>query len=412
MKVLWLSGNPALYKRKSMIDGGWIGTLQREIVKREINLAIAFPYAADDKPSDEDGVRYYPMYISKWKKKINRFCLEKIDEQYIQLIKNIIADFKPDIIHCWGSELCYGLIAKCTEIPVVMHIQGIINPIYDAYNPVGMSGFSILKSLNFNWLKYYHLYYGWHSWISKQAKREVEIFRNTKYFFGRTDWDRRVTKILSPNSEYFFCSEALRPAIINSDKWNFHESKEKVIISTTISSPVYKGADVILKIAKVLADHTSLKFEWNVYGVSEITMQERFTGIRCKDINVYCRGMVNAKELADKLLHSDVYIHPSYIDNSPNSVCEAQYIGVPVIAANVGGVSTLLKKGAGVLVPSNDPYQTAYFIQKIATEQIFAEQLSNAEKEISKNRHNVNTIINSIMDVYIKLKLVNNGAKL
>ena len=25
MKILWLSGNPALYKRKSMIDGGWIG---------------------------------------------------------------------------------------------------------------------------------------------------------------------------------------------------------------------------------------------------------------------------------------------------------------------------------------------------------------------------------------------------
>lgn len=24
MKILWLSGNPALYKRKSMIDGGWM----------------------------------------------------------------------------------------------------------------------------------------------------------------------------------------------------------------------------------------------------------------------------------------------------------------------------------------------------------------------------------------------------
>lgn len=409
MKVLWLSGNPALYKRKSMIDGGWIGSLQGEFVKCGIELAIAFPYDSDDKPSDSDGVRYYPMYVSKWKKKFNRFRQGKIDEQYIQLIKNVINDYRPDVIHCWGSELCYGLIVKHTEIPVVMHIQGIINPYYDAFLPAGMSGFSILKSLNFNRKRFCKLYYGWHSWMPMQAKREAEIFRNIKYFFGRTDWDRRVTKILSPESEYFYCSEALRPAITNAAKWQFHESKEKVVVSTTISSPVYKGADVILKTAKVLTEWTNLNFEWNIYGVDEIGMQEKFTSIKCKDVNVYCRGTVNAQELADKLLHTDVYMHSSYIENSPNSVCEAQYIGVPVIAANVGGVPTLLKDGAGVLVPSNDAYQTAYLIQKIGTDRLFAEQLSNKEKEISKNRHDVNAIMDSIMNVYIKL--VNNESK-
>lgn len=403
MKVLWLSGNPALYKRKSMIDGGWIGTLQGEIVKRGMDLAIAFPYASDDSPSEGDGVKYYPMYVSKWKKRIHKFNSAKIDELYVQKIKNIIDEFEPDVIHCWGSELCYGLIAKYTKIPVVMHIQGIINPIYDAYCPAGMSGYSILKSLNFNWLKFHHLYYGWHSWMPVQAKREAEIFKHTKYFFGRTDWDRRVTKILSPNSEYFFCSEALRPAITKAPKWHFHETKDKVVIATTISSPVYKGADVILKTAKVLKEHTNLDFEWNVYGVGEIKMQERFTGIRCKDVDVYCRGTVNAQELADMLLRSDVYMHSSYIDNSPNSVCEAQYMGVPVIAANVGGVSTLLKENAGVLVPSNDAYQTAYFIQKIGSNREFAEDLSKKEMEISKNRHDVDSIIDSIMAVYHKL---------
>ena len=57
----------------------------------------------------------------------------------------MIDAYQPDVIHCWGSELCFGLIAKYTDIPVVMHIQGIINPIYDAYCPAGMSGYSILK---------------------------------------------------------------------------------------------------------------------------------------------------------------------------------------------------------------------------------------------------------------------------
>ena len=72
MKILWLSGNPALYKRKSMIDGGWIGTLQAEIVKRGLDLAIAFPYPSDDSPSDGDGVHYFPLYVSKWEKRLNK----------------------------------------------------------------------------------------------------------------------------------------------------------------------------------------------------------------------------------------------------------------------------------------------------------------------------------------------------
>ena len=42
MKILWLSGNPALYKRKSMIDGGWIGTLQKRNCKREYRLSYCF----------------------------------------------------------------------------------------------------------------------------------------------------------------------------------------------------------------------------------------------------------------------------------------------------------------------------------------------------------------------------------
>ena len=103
MKILWLSGNPALYKRKPMIDGGWIGTLQGEIVKRGLDLAIAFPYSFDDSPSDGDGVHYYPLYVSKWKKRFNKLNKEKIDEHYIRLIKKVIEDYKPDVIHCWGS---------------------------------------------------------------------------------------------------------------------------------------------------------------------------------------------------------------------------------------------------------------------------------------------------------------------
>lgn len=410
MRVLWLSGNPALYKRKSMIDGGWIGTLQGEIVKRGLNLAIAFPYGKDDAPSDGDGVRYYPLYVSRLMRKINRFTQKRVDHIYIHKVLHIVDEFKPDIIHCWGSELCFGLIAKYINIPMVMHIQGIINPIVQAFLPANMSGLSVLKGVNFNPVIFYRKYLGPYLSMSYQAKRELDILRHVHNYFGRTDWDRNVTMLLSPSARYHYCSEALRPPITSAEKWSWHGGcRDRIVIATTISAPIYKGADVILKTAKLLKDSGMDNVEWNIYGVSEIKMQERFTCIKTPDVGVHCRGKVDAKVLADCLRESDVYVHPSYIDNSPNSVCEAQYIGVPVIAANVGGVPTLLADGAGVLVPSNDAYQTAYFIRKICAEQAFAEQLSNKEMEISKGRHDVSSIIESIMDVYVKM--MNNESK-
>ena len=46
--------------------------------------------------------------------------------------------------------------------------------------------------------------------------------------------------------------------------------------------------------------------------------------------------MIDSEQVAQELSSSRVYIHPAIIDNSPNSLCEAQIVGCPVIAANVG----------------------------------------------------------------------------
>ena len=45
-----------------------------------------------------------------------------------------------------------------------------------------------------------------------------------------------------------------------------------------------------------------------------------------KSNNITLRGIVSAEELANSLSEATVYVHPSYIDNSPNSICEAQVI--------------------------------------------------------------------------------------
>ena len=313
---------------------------------------------------------------------------------------------RPDIIHCWGSELCYGLIAQYISIPVVMHIQGIINPIYQAFRPAGMDGFSILKASDYNLLKYYKLYCRANVVMKHQATRERDMLKHIKYFIGRTEWDRQVTRLMSPESTYYYCSEALRTHITNSPKWTCN-SKRKLIISSTILPPLYKGADVILRTASILKTSYKGDFEWNIYGMNSIHLQEKFTGIKSGQVNVFCRGKVGPDILSEKLLKSDVFVHPSYIDNSPNSVCEAQYLGVPVIATYVGGIPSLIADGAGLLVPANDVYQTAWNIIRLKKDIDLAESISEKEITLAEKRHNLKTIVNDLLGVYEQIKRKN-----
>lgn len=57
------------------------------------------------------------------------------DQVKVGLLKGVIDDFKPDVIEVFGSESFMGLVAKKTKIPVVLHIQGVLTPYFNAYFP-------------------------------------------------------------------------------------------------------------------------------------------------------------------------------------------------------------------------------------------------------------------------------------
>ena len=69
---------------------------------------------------------------------------------------------------------------------------------------------------------------------------------------------------------------------------------------------------------------------------------EKELNLNHKKLGIKCIGFKNEQELKNLISTSDLFIHPSYIDNSPNSICEAQILGLPVIACNVGGISSII----------------------------------------------------------------------
>lgn len=402
MRILWFSVTPSLFNPHSNghNGGGWIASLEQIVRKnKNIELGVAFNFLDNGFKYENDGVSYYPIKTEKrsfFGKLFGKSDNGNRSAKYLQIIE----DFKPDLIQIFGSENEFGAICQHTNIPIVIHMQGCIPPYHNALFPVGMkkSDFLFKKGLS---LSYRIIGLRSEKAFRKRAEMEIETIQSCRYFMGRTEWDKSLIDLFNPNATYFHCEEALRDSFINCNKrWENSDEKKKIIISV-ISRPWYKGCDLILKTAALLKRFTDIDFEWKVYGIPEMKFFESVYGIKAKDVNVHPMGTASKEELVDALCASSCYVHTSYIDNSPNSICEAQIMGVPVIATNVGGISTIVENGKdGMLFPANAPYTAASLIKRVTADKELSCRLSSNAIERAKDRHNPAKINNKLVEIY------------
>ena len=221
---------------------------------------------------------------------------------------------------------------------------------------------------------------------------------------GRTCWDKHLSTFLAPQATYFHVDEVLRDSFYeHAGEWVPREGK--LTICSTISETVYKGLDVILKTARLLRQSTDIDFEWKVIGVSAgssiVAHFERCLGIDSQSVNIRYEGKKSEQELVSLLKSSTIYVHPSYIDNSPNSLCEAQILGLPVIATFVGGIPSLIEDGkTGLLVPANAPYELASLIKQLYESEDLQCSMGRQAAEVALHRHDPQTIYRSLVHTY------------
>lgn len=227
---------------------------------------------------------------------------------------------------------------------------------------------------------------------------------------GRTNWDLGLSKIYSPNSNYYRCEEMLRPIFYQEpNSWNNFYNGGKLILTTVGGGDLRKGITVILATAKILKEKMNLDFEWRVIGnKGNIKIAEKKEKIRHENICVRLCGVLDAEEIKQMLLDSHLYVYPSLMDNSPNALCEAQLLGVPCIATYVGGIPSLVTDFEdGLLVPSNDPESLAFCICNLMNDSALAQKLSINGKSRASKRHNPQQIINTLFSIYESLLLDN-----
>ena len=100
-------------------------------------------------------------------------------------------------------------------------------------------------------------------------------------------------------------------------------------------------------------------------------------------------------------LNAHVFVCPSSIENSPNSVGEVQLLGVPVIASYAGGMPNMVVYGeTGMLYRFEEVEMLAEHIRRVFTDHTLARHLSENGIKAAEKRHHQRENLNQMLKIY------------
>ena len=410
MKVLWFTNTPA--GGAEILDGfgvrgSWVASLDKAM-RGKVELYVAFYYARFAEPFIHRGVNYIPICQKNWKLNVIRQSLlnDFIDREDLGRYLEIINNVRPDIIHIHGSENSFGCILEAVTIPVVLSIQGN----YTVYSHKYFSGiekrYSSIRERNLSsahyWLfdkSYKRIYIK--SFIPG-LKREQKYLSLCRHIIGRTDWDRRITSILSPQRKYYHVDEVLRDSFYSSE-WKRLRNR-RIVVHSTIGDAFFKGFETLCQSLSEL-NRMQTDVEWRVAGISEnsdiVRIVKRIMKNDYPESGLILLGNLEEKELTRKMMEADIYVMPSHIENSPNSLCEAMILGLPCITTLAGGSSSLLKdKEEGLVIQDGDPWSMAGAVLEMYNYPEIADNYGQNARRRALVRHNPERIANELLATY------------
>lgn len=398
MKVLWitnilfpeaaavLTGNDEL---KS--SGGWmIGSASRMASRSDVELYVATvsPLVEQLTRIDGEKIVFYVLPLGKGNSKIN--------PEYQKYWIRINNELCPDVVHIHGTESSHGhsYIKACGSSNVVISIQGMTSA-YHRYYYDGMTRCDIYKNLTIRDLFKGTIFKGQRN-FKRSSEYELDMIRMAKHVIGRTSWDRAKTWAINPDIQYHFCNETLRDEFYDGSLWSYDRCTPHSIFVSQASYPI-KGLHQLLKaMPLILRSYPKAIVRIAGYNPTEttsISKRLKLSGygrylkrlIRKYNLENHTifLGPLNAEQMKKEFLMSNVFISPSSIENSPNSLGEAQILGVPCISSYVGGAMDMMDTNTENLYRFEEIEMLAYKVCCIFQNKDKQEDMSN----ISKKRH-------------------------
>lgn len=409
MKVLWLCNMmPGVVKQAitgKEGNGLWVDHVLHDLRKQaDLEIRVLCPGTPHQIGALDASCSY-----STFRTKAPYTYLPEVESQFRQELKA----YQPDVIHIWGTEYAHTLaMVNAAEQEamvnrVVVSIQGLCS-IYAGHYAEGVPQ-SVIRGKTLRDLLRQDDIPRQQKKFALRGKLEVQALRKVSHVIGRTVWDKACTNQINPQAAYHFCNETLRMAFFD-HQWDFSSCTRYNIFASSCVYPV-KGFHYLLEafaeVVKAYPDATL-----SVPGKSYLTVSP----LRCSSYQKYLAkltrqygledkieflGSLSAEGMKDAYLKANVFVLPSTIENSPNSLGEAMLLGVPCVAADVGGVTTMMThETEGFVYQSTAPYMLAHYIKNVFAMGERAAAMGQAARAHARKTHDPETNLRDLLGIY------------
>lgn len=370
MRILWLCNIvlPDIAKKlgiQASNKEGWLSGVSASVKKsHDFELGVCFPVPQEFDGFYEtiDGIEYYGFYEDTSHPEVYDSSLE-------EKAKKIVEAFRPDMVHIFGTEYPHTLaMARAMEDTperLLIGVQGVMD-IYAEHYFDGLPDYVIERVTLRDFLKKDSLKEQKEKFEKRAAYEDISAVI-TGNITGRTPFDLDFALRKNHEAKYHFLNETLRPEFYEG-QWKEEDIEPHSIFLSQGNYPI-KGLHYMLKVmphvikkypdAKLYVAGDNVTRHCGVKDVLKLSSYGKYLLELIKkyklEKNIEFTGSLDAEGIKARLLKSHVFICPSSIENSPNSLGEAMILGVPCIAANVGGVSGIFRDGAdGIMFERGD----------------------------------------------------------
>jgi len=410
MRILWFTGVqlPALTGKK-LDRAGWQEGLRKALYEfqPEVQLCIASFGSEVYEPFTEQNATYYNIYrkpapATRWKRLADNWKHSTFEPDELDRCMEIVELVQPDLIFIFGTENPFGLLANRFPVPVVISIQAVINGLVERI----FSGLTSAELIREFFSKetligegIFHRYWE----LRKLSDTEKQIYNRCIVFAGRTDWDKNWLSKLNRKAIYYHIDRVLADDYYQ-QSWKFENTKENIIF-TTSSSAAFKGGITLVRALIVLIDRGRKDIKLHIAGIHPLSIVgkniHRLIDKHKLHENVKLISRVQPSEIIKEMKDARLFVLPSHMDNSPNSLGEAMLVGMPCIASNAGGIPSMISDGEnGLIYNHTDINELANKIEMLLGDHELASNLGAQAKITATERHSPRIIAEATIEMY------------
>lgn len=374
MRVLWICNImlPRIAKKLGQEVNnkeGWLTGLMEAVlahnasdVENAVQLGIAFPIAKGQEFLQDALVINEDYDVPFYGFRENVLMADQYDVSMEEDMKKILEAFKPDLVHCFGTEYPHTLAAiKCFGRPerTLVGIQGLCRVCAKGY--MANLPHKVVKSTTFRDIVRKDTLLMQQQKFEDRGQWELASVQGTGHVTGRTHFDKYWTGKWNPRAEYHLMNETLRKEFYTGE-WSLDTCCPHRLFFSQGDYPLKGFHYMLLALPKILEKYPDTevyvagnsllrgkglkaKLKISAYGAYLEKLVAEY-GLEGK---VHFLGRLTAADMKEQYLKSHAFVCASSIENSPNSLGEAMILGVPVVTADVGGIMTMITPEEGTI---------------------------------------------------------------